>query len=49
MVPSRYLFELTVSLSNLEGDTLLAEMVPDRMESPDLPRWEVGSHEGEVF
>ena len=48
-VPSRYLLELTVSLSTLEGDTLLAEMVPDMMESRDLPRWEVGLHEGEVF
>ena len=48
-VPLRYLLELKVSLSTLEGDTLLAEMVPDRMESPDLPRWEVGLHEGEVF
>ena len=48
-VPSRYLLELTVSLSTLEGDTLLAELVPDRMESPGSPRWEVGSHEGEVF
>ena len=44
MAPTRYLLELSVRLSDLEGDALLSSMMPDRMESPE---WEVRSDANE--
>jgi hypothetical protein len=44
MAPSRFLLELAVSLSDLEGDMVLSSMVPDRAESPE---WETRSIENE--
>ena len=48
-VPPRWILEFAMSLSELEGETLLSTTVPDRADSPGSPRWETGSHEGDVF
>ena len=48
-VPLCWILEFALSLSELEGETLLSMIVPDRADSPGSPRWETGSHEGDVF
>ena len=48
-VPPRYLLELSVSLNELEGEMVLAEMIPDRAESLASPDWEVRSIENEEY
>ena len=49
LVPPRYLLELSVSLNELEGEMVLAEMIPDQAESPASPDWEVRSVKNEEY
>ena len=45
-VASDFALELTIPLSQEDGNRILLMLVPDRMESP---QWEEGSHEEERF
>ena len=43
---SSWCLELTVPLSNKDGETWMALLIPDRVESP---QWEQGSHNEDEF